>query len=85
VRLVGADYLVLADAWDKTHSSTPELMGQKFQHRRGPRQSLAIDWVGSNPVEGWGGASGVRYGRDTAVSGRYPRAMSRPLFTFLRA
>ena len=29
-RLVGADYLVLADAWDKTHASSPELMGQKF-------------------------------------------------------
>src|SRR5690242_6923077 len=25
VRLTGADYLVLADAWDKTHSSSPEL------------------------------------------------------------
>ena len=31
VRLVGADYLVFADAWDKTHASAPELMGQKFQ------------------------------------------------------
>ena len=30
VRLTGADYLVLADAWDKKHSSSPELMGQKF-------------------------------------------------------
>ena len=28
VRLVGADYLVFADAWDKTHPSAPELMGQ---------------------------------------------------------
>ena len=26
VRLVGADYLVFADSWDKTHSSAPELM-----------------------------------------------------------
>jgi hypothetical protein len=31
VRLTGADYLVFADAWDKKHSSSPELMGQKFQ------------------------------------------------------
>jgi len=31
VNLVGADYLVLADAWDKTHQTSPELMGQKFQ------------------------------------------------------
>jgi hypothetical protein len=27
-RLVGADYLVLADAWHATHASPPELMGQ---------------------------------------------------------
>ena len=30
-RLTGADYLVFADAWDATHTSAPELMGQKFQ------------------------------------------------------
>jgi hypothetical protein len=27
-KLIGADYLVLAEAWDATHSSPPELMGQ---------------------------------------------------------
>jgi hypothetical protein len=30
LRLIGADYLLLADAWDKTHSGPPELMGQSF-------------------------------------------------------
>jgi hypothetical protein len=38
VRLIGADYLVLADAWDKTHSSSPELMGQKFQQFEAPNR-----------------------------------------------
>jgi hypothetical protein len=37
-RLVGADYLVFADAWDKTHSSAPELMGQKFQQFEAPNR-----------------------------------------------
>jgi hypothetical protein len=30
VKLIGADYLVLADTWDKNHSSPPDLMGQWF-------------------------------------------------------
>jgi hypothetical protein len=30
VKLIGADYLVLADTWNKNHSSPPELMGQLF-------------------------------------------------------
>jgi hypothetical protein len=30
LRLTGADYLVLADAWNAKHSSPPELMGQLF-------------------------------------------------------
>ena len=38
VRLIGADYLVFADAWDKTHSSAPELMGQKFQQFEAPNR-----------------------------------------------
>jgi hypothetical protein len=38
VRLVGADYLVLADAWDKKHTSAPELMGQKFQQFEAPNR-----------------------------------------------
>jgi hypothetical protein len=29
-RLIGADFLVLADAWNATHSGPPELMGQFF-------------------------------------------------------
>jgi hypothetical protein len=29
-RLTGADYLVLADQWNKNHSAPPELMGQLF-------------------------------------------------------
>jgi hypothetical protein len=37
-QLVGADYLVLADAWDKTHASAPELMGQKFQQFEAPNR-----------------------------------------------
>jgi hypothetical protein len=28
LHLIGADYLVLADAWNATHTSPPELMGQ---------------------------------------------------------
>ena len=38
VRLVGADYLVFADAWDKKHPSAPELMGQKFQQFEAPNR-----------------------------------------------
>jgi len=38
VRLVGADYLVFADAWDKKNSSAPELMGQKFQQFEAPNR-----------------------------------------------
>jgi len=38
VRLVGADYLVFADEWDKTHASAPELMGQKFQMFEAPNR-----------------------------------------------
>ena len=30
LRLIGADYLVLADAWNAKHSGPPELMGQFF-------------------------------------------------------
>ena len=29
-RLIGADYLLFADAWNATHSGPPELMGQLF-------------------------------------------------------
>ncbi|HMF78492.1 MAG TPA: hypothetical protein VK604_22735 [Bryobacteraceae bacterium] len=30
LKLIGADYLLFAGAWDKTHSGPPELMGQFF-------------------------------------------------------
>ena len=30
LRLIGADYLLLADAWNMSHSGPPELMGQFF-------------------------------------------------------
>ena len=30
LQLIGADYLVLADTWSKTHSGPPQLMGQLF-------------------------------------------------------
>jgi hypothetical protein len=30
VKLIGADYLVLVDTWNKNHSSPPDLMGQWF-------------------------------------------------------
>jgi hypothetical protein len=30
LRLIGADYLLIADAWNATHSGPPELMGQFF-------------------------------------------------------
>jgi hypothetical protein len=30
LKLIGADFLVLADAWNATHASPPQLMGQLF-------------------------------------------------------
>ena len=30
LKLIGADYLVFADAWNKTHDGPPQLMGQLF-------------------------------------------------------
>jgi hypothetical protein len=38
VRLIGADFLVLADAWDATHSSAPELNGQFFHYFEAPNR-----------------------------------------------
>jgi hypothetical protein len=38
VQLIGADYLVLAEAWDKTHSSPPEMMGQLFHLFESPNR-----------------------------------------------
>ena len=38
VRLTGADYLVLADAWDAKNTSPPELMGQLFHRFEAPNR-----------------------------------------------
>jgi len=38
LRLIGADYLVLADAWNKTHSAPPQLMGQLFHLFESPNR-----------------------------------------------
>ena len=38
LRLIGADYLVLAAAWDATHSAPPELMGQLFHFFESPNR-----------------------------------------------
>jgi hypothetical protein len=38
VRLIGADFLVLADAWNATHSSPPELDGQLFHYFEAPNR-----------------------------------------------
>ena len=37
-RLTGADFLVLADAWDTTHAFAPELMGQLFHQFDSPNR-----------------------------------------------
>jgi hypothetical protein len=38
VRLIGADYLVLADAWHATHTATPELDGQLLHYFEAPNR-----------------------------------------------
>jgi hypothetical protein len=38
LRITGADYLVLAADWDKTHTSAPELMGQLFHFFEAPNR-----------------------------------------------
>jgi len=38
LKLTGADYLVLADQWNATHSSAPELMGQFFHFFDAPNR-----------------------------------------------
>ena len=38
LHLIGADYLVIASQWDKTHSSPPELMGQLFHLFESPNR-----------------------------------------------
>ena len=38
LKLTGADYLVIADTWNKTHSGPPELMGQLFHLFEAPNR-----------------------------------------------
>ncbi len=38
LRLIGADFLVLADAWDKKKQGPPELMGQLFHYFEFPNR-----------------------------------------------
>ena len=38
LRLIGADYLVLASAWDAAHTAPPELMGQLFHFFESPNR-----------------------------------------------
>ena len=38
LRLIGADYLVLADAWNATHSAPPQLIGQLFHLFESPNR-----------------------------------------------
>jgi hypothetical protein len=38
LKLIGADYLVLADQWNATHAGPPELMGQLFHYFEAPNR-----------------------------------------------
>jgi len=38
LRITGADFLVLASDWDKTHTSAPELNGQLFHYFESPNR-----------------------------------------------
>jgi hypothetical protein len=38
LQLIGADYLLIADAWNATHSGPPELMGQLFHLFESPNR-----------------------------------------------
>ena len=38
LQLIGADYLVLADAWNASHSAPPQLMGQLFHLFESPNR-----------------------------------------------
>jgi hypothetical protein len=38
LKLIGADYLVLKDAWDATHDGPPQLMGQLFHLFEAPNR-----------------------------------------------
>jgi len=36
LRLVGVEFLVIADAWDSSHTAPPSLLGETFDEHRGP-------------------------------------------------
>jgi hypothetical protein len=38
LKLIGADYLVIAEQWHKTHQETPEMMGQLFHLFEAPNR-----------------------------------------------
>ncbi len=38
LKLIGADYLLIADAWDAKHKTPPELMGQLFHYWESPNR-----------------------------------------------
>lgn len=38
LKLIGADFLVLADQWNATHTGPPELMGQLFHLFESPNR-----------------------------------------------
>ena len=38
LKLIGADFLVIADVWNKTHSEPPQLMGQLFHLFESPNR-----------------------------------------------
>jgi hypothetical protein len=38
LKLIGADFLVFADAWDAKHSGPPQLMGQLFHYFESPNR-----------------------------------------------
>src|SRR5215470_17434892 len=38
LRLIGADFVVLADAWDKNNQGPPQLMGQLFHYFEAPNR-----------------------------------------------
>jgi hypothetical protein len=38
LKLIGADYLLIASVWDASHSGPPELMGQLFHYFESPNR-----------------------------------------------
>jgi hypothetical protein len=42
IRLVGVEYIVIADAWNAAHSAPPALLGQQFHYVAGPNRYGAL-------------------------------------------